>query len=243
MNAAPPPHGTPAPAQPAVLTAWPRSAQLATAFLLGATGVLLAVNTFTTVRWRGSPSDLEAAPELAYRIDVNRASRDELMQVPNIGPALADAIVAERQRRPFADVEDLRRVHGIGDKTLTLIQHWVCAGRVEDERHQSAAYLEKTTPARAYSTKAASTTRKTVGGKRPKGGRIINLNEATEADLRELPQIGAGRAAAILKERQKGPFRSVDDLRRVKGIGPGIINQLRPYATVGGASVAKAEDG
>src|SRR5579883_1301615 len=101
MDAAPPPQGTPAPAQPAVLTAWPRSAQLATAFVLGAAAVLLAISTFATLRWRGQPSELEAAPELAYRIDVNRASRDELMQVPGIGPALADAIVAERQRRPF----------------------------------------------------------------------------------------------------------------------------------------------
>src|SRR5262249_26144836 len=59
MNAAPPPAPAPGPAPPApppVLTAWPRSAQLAAAFLLGAATVLLAVHaTATSAAAAGPP--------------------------------------------------------------------------------------------------------------------------------------------------------------------------------------------
>jgi competence protein ComEA len=61
----------------------------------------------------------------------------------------------------------------------------------------------------------------------------ININTATEAELQVLPGIGPSRAAAIVEDRRlNGPFRSVDELDRVRGIGPGIIGGLREFARV-----------
>ena len=57
------------------------------------------------------------------RIDPNRASVAELVRLPGIGPALAGRIVADRdQRGPFGSAEGLRRVRGIGPKTLDRIR-------------------------------------------------------------------------------------------------------------------------
>ena len=57
------------------------------------------------------------------RIDPNRASVAELVRLPGIGPALAGRIVADRSLRgPFGSAEALRRVHGIGPKTLDRIR-------------------------------------------------------------------------------------------------------------------------
>ena len=55
-------------------------------------------------------------------IDVNSASAAELEQLPRVGPALAQRIVAWRERHgPFAGPEDLRHVRGIGPSTVRLL--------------------------------------------------------------------------------------------------------------------------
>jgi competence protein ComEA len=52
------------------------------------------------------------------RIDLNAASATELETLPGIGPARAQAIIAEREARPFRVPGDLRRVPGIGEATF-----------------------------------------------------------------------------------------------------------------------------
>lgn len=60
--------------------------------------------------------------------------------------------------------------------------------------------------------------------------RPVNLNKATPAQLDKLPGIGPALAGRIVAERAKAPFTSIDDLRRVKGIGAKKLEKLRPYA-------------
>lgn len=67
-------------------------------------------------------------------------------------------------------------------------------------------------------------------------GEVLDLNTATLSDLTRLPNIGESRAQAILDWRAAhGGFTSVEELLDVKGIGEGILSQLRPYVTVGTA--------
>ncbi len=62
-------------------------------------------------------------------------------------------------------------------------------------------------------------------------GLRIDVNSADEAQLDLLPGIGPRLAARIVRERgSEGPFTSVGDLARVSGLGPRIIERLRPYA-------------
>jgi competence protein ComEA len=56
------------------------------------------------------------------RIDINRATAEELERLPGIGKKKARDIVAARQQRLFATVADLRRVKGIGPKTLEKLR-------------------------------------------------------------------------------------------------------------------------
>jgi competence ComEA-like helix-hairpin-helix protein len=68
-----------------------------------------------------------------------------------------------------------------------------------------------------------------------------NVNTADAIQLALLPGIGPGRAHAIIAHRQKAPFRAVEDLVKVKGIGRKTFARLRPFVAVTGANtIARA---
>jgi comEA protein len=68
----------------------------------------------------------------------------------------------------------------------------------------------------------------------------INLNTATSTELQQVPGIGPSTADKILKMRRSyGPFKSVDDLRAIKGIGPKRMEKMRKYLTVGKPAAPK----
>jgi competence protein ComEA len=62
---------------------------------------------------------------------------------------------------------------------------------------------------------------------------MVNLNTATAADLEGLPGIGAKTAARIIEYRQKnGPFKKVEELMNVRGVGEKNFLKLKPQITV-----------
>ncbi|HIW75253.1 MULTISPECIES: ComEA family DNA-binding protein [Gordonibacter] len=73
----------------------------------------------------------------------------------------------------------------------------------------------------------ASTPSAAVGGK-------ININRATAAELDTLPGVGASTADKIVADREaNGPFKSIEDLKRVSGIGDKKFANLADKISVG----------
>ena len=70
-------------------------------------------------------------------------------------------------------------------------------------------------------------------GAAPSASAPVDLNTATAEQLETLPGVGPATAAAIIADRgAHGPFRSVNDLGRVRGIGDAKLAQLRDLVTV-----------
>ena len=61
----------------------------------------------------------------------------------------------------------------------------------------------------------------------------LDLNTATVEQLDTLPGVGPSLARVIVGYREsQGPFRKVDDLLRVSGIGPSKLQQFRSLVMV-----------
>lgn len=97
--------------------------------------MLTAAAVAATVGWwvaqgglTGRLVEIERAEPLAARfeVDINVADWPELMLLPGIGETLSKRIVDSRQKDgPFRDHEDLRRINGIGPKTLERIRPYL----------------------------------------------------------------------------------------------------------------------
>jgi competence protein ComEA len=64
-------------------------------------------------------------------------------------------------------------------------------------------------------------------------GLPIDLNRAPARALTAIPGLGERRASDIVADRRAhGPFASVDDLSRVRGVGPATVERVRPFVSV-----------
>jgi len=107
---------------------WKRGDQFVFGALLIAALVLMMVNWLRMSGWGIHPVEVERmkAQSYDYRLDINRATWVEWTQLEGIGDSLAQRIVADREQNgPFRSVDDLRRVSGIGPKTLARLRPWL----------------------------------------------------------------------------------------------------------------------
>lgn len=68
-------------------------------------------------------------------------------------------------------------------------------------------------------------------------GETVNINTADETELQQLKGIGSGLSSAIVLYREEhGPFRSIEEIKNVPGIGEGRFQAIRDSISVGGDS-------
>jgi competence protein ComEA len=202
-----------------------RGAQLA----LGTVIALL----FGLLAFRGYGNGLGARPTQVVQpalTDLNRADRAQLEQIPGIGPGLAKRIDDHRRDNgPFRSVEELRQVRGIGPATLDKVRAYVhieTPSPTEPSLEPLVLERRPQSPSPARAAGVAST------GKLQPGDPPIDVNTADAAELVRIPGVGPVTAQNILAARADRPFSSVNDLDRVKGIGPKTLGKIRPYVIV-----------
>ncbi|MCJ7756333.1 MAG: helix-hairpin-helix domain-containing protein [Thermoanaerobaculales bacterium] len=66
---------------------------------------------------------------------------------------------------------------------------------------------------------------------------VVNINTADADQLQLLPQVGPALAARIIDYRKaNGPFKTVQEIVAVKGIGDSSLEKLEPYLAMSGAT-------
>ena len=214
------PAGPPAVKRPPhIVAAWPRSAQLAAGFVIGCIATLLGVQLLAVVRG-GEPAQMLEPSPVTYRVDLNEARRAELLQLPGVGPHLADRIEEYRRTHGgFRTVDELRKVSGVGPATMEKLRPLVCVRTAETIATPPPAKVETPSKGKVANLKG-----------------LVDVNTASLTDLQTLPGIGPKMSQRIVDERERKAFATVDDLRRVPGIGVKTLEKLRPYVTVGAPS-------
>ncbi len=159
-----------------------------------------------------------SAKEMKALVDINTASQKDLEGLKGVGAATAKKII---ENRPYKSVEELSRA-GISAKKIEALKPFVTVG---------PAAATKPAPIPGLSEKAKA---KAAQAKVPAGP--VDLNNADQKTLESLPGVGPKTAEEIIKGR---PYKTVDDLGKVKGMSKRKIDALRGMVTVG-ASKAPA---
>lgn len=147
------------------------------------------------------------------KLDPNTAKLEELLRLPRIRRATADAIVSARTERPFLSVADLDRLPGVGPATL---EAWRPHLTLPDRPLATMPAPATTAPSNATMTTGP-----------------VAVNTATPEELQELPGIGPALAARIIAWRDSaGGFRTPEDLLKVRGVGPATLARLKPLITL-----------
>jgi competence ComEA-like helix-hairpin-helix protein len=234
--AAPPPVAPPPPALPPARDR-SRTAQQATGFLLGLAVALLLVRTLGLLGFGSRPTEYQPGQAVTLRIDLNRADQAELRQLPGVGEKLADHILDHRQSHgPFHRVEDLAEVPGLGPAKIEKLRPWVT---VHENPGDGVVELPDVTAKK----RPAAIPAPGRGKKADSLPSAIDPNRATAEELQRLPGIGPKMAQRIMEERARAPFRAVEDLRRVSGIGVKTLEKLRPHIEIGAGDAARSEPG
>ncbi len=60
------------------------------------------------------------------KVNINKAGLKELMSLPQIGEVIAKRIISYRKKKgPFQNIEELRKIKGIGDKKIKIIKDFI----------------------------------------------------------------------------------------------------------------------
>lgn len=154
------------------------------------------------------------AKEAKGPVDLNAASQQDLEGLKGVGAATAKKII---ENRPYKSVDELSKA-GISAKKIEALKPFVTVGP------QPAKAETKPAQAPVSSMKE---TAKAAQAKAPAG--LVDLNTADQKTLEALPGVGPKTAQEIIKGR---PYKTVDDLSKVKGISKGRMDTLKSMVTV-----------
>lgn len=177
-------------------------------------------------------STTPAAETVIFPLELNAASAAELEQLPHIGAVLAERITAYRdQIGGFSNREQLLEVEGIGEATLYEIYDLLY---LENETFPEPEPAGVPAPAAVpQPAETALSATEPPAAAAPAVTFPLDLNQATAAELEQIPEMQPELAEKIVAFRQQiQAFSSVYELLYVDGMTEAYFVQLRDYVQI-----------
>lgn len=177
------------------------------------TGALLVI----TRQPAGQPVQLQPPPSpLPVRVHVTGAVTAPGVYSLPPGSIVQDALAAAGGPTPRADLQRLN-----------------LAQRLQDGEQVYVPALPPTAAPAVPSTAATAVSTGQPSPATPASTNRLNINSASVADLVDLPHIGPVLAQRIVDYRSAhGPFRAIEDIMQVSGIGPATFAYIKDLITV-----------
>ncbi|GBP32119.1 hypothetical protein EVAR_80885_1 [Eumeta japonica] len=159
---------------------------------------------------------LPPSEEYSELMNINTATEEQLMTLPGVSRQLAREIVRHRRLiGRFKRVDDLALVSGIGAEKLELLRPEICTN---NKRSLS---------------RASSCTQSLDSIRVSADSRLCSVNSASVFQLQCVPGLNQELAANIVDYRnKKGPFKSLDDLIKVRGMDIIRLSSVKPHLSL-----------
>ncbi len=152
---------------------------------------------------------LNLSKDFQIKYDLRTCTKEELQQIPRIGPSRAQTIIEYREQIGFNSLKDIKQIKGIGDATFEIIKPYL----IEFGEEEIPKSVKKNTSLNHNK---------------------ININIANIEELTQLPGIGPAKAKKIVQKREElNGFKSIEQITEVKGIGEKSFEKLKNNITIG----------
>lgn len=163
-----------------------------------------------------------------FPIDINKATKNELMEIDGVGEVIAKKIISHKKSiKYYSNLSQLKDISGIGDATYEKLKKYLY---VSKDKYKDIPKEEQT----SYSRKNSDTTTKMpkYSIKAEKQMKIVNINTAGKEELEECLLIDEKEALDIIKLREQVGGKYTNTLELLMTMEDSEYNRIKDYVTV-----------
>ncbi len=192
---------------------------------------------------KSSKKTTSTTTSVKFPLDINKATKDELMQIDGVGEVTSKKILSYRKKlKYYCNLLQLKDVDGIGDATYEKLKKYlyVSSDKYKEMEVTSASDKSKTTSktTKAKTTKVKTTKRKTskttikAQSTEINEMTMVNINTAGKEELMDSLLIDEEEALLIIDFRTDIGGKFTDTLELLYKIGKSEYNRIKDYITV-----------
>ena len=178
--------------------------------------------------------------QVKFPLDINKTTKDELMEIDGVGEVTASRILSYRKKLGYySNLLQLKEVDGIGDATYKKLKKYLYVSKdkykemTESKGTSKNEAATKTTKSKTIKYKTAKTT-KTTQATTEKEMKIVNINTANKEELMESLIIDEEEATEIIGLREKVGGKYINKLQLLLAvkITESEYNRIKDYITI-----------